>query len=116
MEEAAGLLGISVRQVRRVMAAYREEGAAAVAHGNRGRVPINKVDDALRARIVELARTTSAGINHVHMSELLDERETIRISRSTLRRLLGEAGVPGGGCSCRWMEASTPGWKTGDRC
>ena len=37
--EAAAALGRSVRQVRRMLAAYRKEGAAALAHGNRGRTP-----------------------------------------------------------------------------
>lgn len=95
IREAAGLLNVSERQVRRVLAAYRKEGAEALAHGNRGRVPVNTVDDATRARIVELARTTYAGFNCVHMSEQLVEREKITISRSTLRRLLMEAGIPG---------------------
>ncbi len=35
--EAAQGLGLCLRQVRRLMAAYRKEGAAALAHGNRGR-------------------------------------------------------------------------------
>ncbi|HUY08139.1 MAG TPA: helix-turn-helix domain-containing protein [Candidatus Dormibacteraeota bacterium] len=33
---AAGLLGISERQVKRLRAEYRREGASALAHGNRG--------------------------------------------------------------------------------
>ena len=37
--QAAEVLGISERQVRRVLAAYRREGAAALVHGNRGRQP-----------------------------------------------------------------------------
>ncbi|HUY09855.1 MAG TPA: helix-turn-helix domain-containing protein, partial [Candidatus Dormibacteraeota bacterium] len=37
--EAAGLLGISERQVKRLRAAYRQEGAAGLVHGNRGRRP-----------------------------------------------------------------------------
>ena len=44
--EAAGVLELSVRQVRRLLARYRKEGAAALAHGNRGRSPYNKLDDA----------------------------------------------------------------------
>ena len=32
-EEAAGLMGLSLRQVRRLLAAYRKEGVAALAHG-----------------------------------------------------------------------------------
>jgi hypothetical protein len=35
--EAAVVLEVSVRQVRRLLAAYRQEGVAALAHGNRGR-------------------------------------------------------------------------------
>ena len=32
--EAARVLGLSLRQVRRIVAAYRKEGAASLAHGN----------------------------------------------------------------------------------
>jgi hypothetical protein len=35
--EAAGLLGLSVRQVQRLRGAYAQQGAAALVHGNRGR-------------------------------------------------------------------------------
>ncbi|GAF80179.1 unnamed protein product, partial [marine sediment metagenome] len=35
--EAAEVLGLSLRHVKRILAAYRKEGAAALAHGNRGR-------------------------------------------------------------------------------
>ena len=34
---AGELLGLSERHLSRILAAYREEGAAALAHGNRGR-------------------------------------------------------------------------------
>jgi transposase len=34
--EAAGLLGMSERQFRRLVAAYREEGVASLPHGNCG--------------------------------------------------------------------------------
>jgi hypothetical protein len=44
--EAAELLGVSIRQVRRLRAAYRERGAAALAHGNRGRRPAHALDPA----------------------------------------------------------------------
>ena len=40
-EQAATLLGVSTRHTRRILTAYRKEGAAAVAHGNRGRRPSN---------------------------------------------------------------------------
>ena len=37
--QAAEVLGVSPRHVRRMLAACREHGAAALAHGNRGRRP-----------------------------------------------------------------------------
>ena len=39
--QAAEVLGVSERHARRLLNAYRKEGAAALAHGNRGRQPHN---------------------------------------------------------------------------
>ena len=74
-------------------ATYRAEGAAGLAHGNRGRAPGHRTPEALRARLVELARTTYAGVNRAHLAELLAEREGITITERTLRRILDEAGL-----------------------
>ena len=37
--QSAKLMGVSERHTWRLLAAYRKEGAVAVAHGNRGRKP-----------------------------------------------------------------------------
>jgi len=57
---AGELLGVSVRQVRRLRAAFRQEGMAAVIHGNCGRQPVNGTD----AGLVERLRTTYDSIGH----------------------------------------------------
>ena len=41
IREATEILGISERQGWRLLAAYREEGAVGLAHGNRGKKPIH---------------------------------------------------------------------------
>lgn len=92
---AAELLGLSERQVRRLLAGYRRDGAAAVAHGNRGRTPAHALAPDLVARVVALVRDRYAHCNHQHLSELLAEREGIVLPRSSLRRVLLAAGVPG---------------------
>ena len=92
IEQAARILGLSTRQVGRLLARYGD-GPAALAHGNRGRPPANRLDDALRAHLIELARTTYAGVNHAHLAELLAEREGIAVAERTLRRILAEAGL-----------------------
>ena len=86
-------MGVSTRHTRRILAAYGEEGAAALAHGNRGRRPANATPSALASEAVRLARSRYAGVNHTHLSELLREREGIDIGRDTLRKILANAGV-----------------------
>ena len=52
--QAAEIMGVSERHTKRLMAAYRREGAAALAHGNRGRRPHNAVPEAAAAAVVKL--------------------------------------------------------------
>ena len=92
--QAAEVLGVSERHSWRLLAAYRKEGAAALAHGNRGRKPRNTVADDEAAAVVRLASTTYAGANHTHLTELLRDREGIDLSRPTVRRILTRAGIP----------------------
>ena len=93
--EGGGILGLSLRHVRRLLAAYRKEGAEALAHGNRGRRPYHALDASLRERVVELAQSIYSGCNTQHLTELLAEREGIVLSRSSVRRILLEAGIRG---------------------
>src|SRR3990172_5193323 len=92
--EAAQLVGVSERHMWRLLAAYRKEGAAALAQVNRGRMHINVTPPNIQAQVVTLARDRYKGVNHTHLTELLAEREGIVLSRSTLRRLLSGAGLP----------------------
>ena len=92
--QAAELMDLSERHARRLLAAYRELGAEALAHGNHGRRPHNAVPEAVAATVVRLAATRYGGANHTHLTELLDEQEGIAIGRSTVRRILVRAGMP----------------------
>ncbi len=91
---AAEVMGVSERHAWRILAAYRREGAAALAHGNRSRKPHNTVSDAEADAVVTLASTDYVGANHTHLSELLREREDIDLSRQTVHRILARAGIP----------------------
>ena len=75
LDQAATLMGVSARHTRRILAAYREEGAAALAHGHRGRRAPNKTPETLRSEVLRLARSRYSETNHTHLSELLRERE-----------------------------------------
>ena len=93
LDQAAEVMGVTPRHARRILAAYRECGAAALAHDHRGRRPTNATPGGLVTEVVHLARTRYAGVNHTHLAELLAEREGILIGRTTLRRVLLDAGL-----------------------
>ena len=93
LDQAATLMGVSPRHTRRILADYRKNGAASLAHGHRGRKPANAIPEAIRSRVVHLARTVYEGANHTHLSELLSEREGLDMGRTTLRRILVNAGL-----------------------
>ena len=92
--EATAIFGLSERHTWRMLAAYRKEGAAALAHGNRGRRPGNAVAEETRRKVIALARTRYLGFNHTHLAEIMAEREGMVLSRSTVRSILLSAGLP----------------------
>jgi len=93
ISEAALMLGLSERSVWRLKAGFRQEGPAALVHGNRGRTLPRRVPESLKRRLLKLATTRYDGGNDSHLAELLAEREGITLSRVTVRRVLRAAGV-----------------------
>ena len=93
LDQAATVMRVSQHHVRRMLTAYRDKGASALAHGLRGQQPHNATAETTRDRMLRLACTQHAGTNHTHLSELLSEREGIDIARTTLRRILVNAGL-----------------------
>jgi hypothetical protein len=79
-DEAAELLGLSVRQVQRLHSAFRWRGVRALIHGNRGRRPVNALDVELTRRVVELAKDTYSGFNRPG-PRLVDSLELLIASR-----------------------------------
>lgn len=84
---AAQMLGLTLRQVRRLLSAYRRKGACALAHGNRGRRPAHALDESVTQSVVGLSGTKYAGFNNCHLTEFLSEREGITLSVSSVRRI-----------------------------
>ena len=93
MAEAAELMRVNERHAWRLLATYRKEGAAGVAHGNRGRRPSTATSPETQEQVTALAKGRYAGFNRSHLTELLAEREGVRLSRSTVRRVLLAGGV-----------------------
>jgi len=91
-KQAAQRLGLSLRQIRRMIASYREKGAAGLVHGNRGRKPNNRVDETVREKIIGLSKKEYQDYNDSHFTEELAEKHAVEVSRSTVRRLRRQAG------------------------
>jgi hypothetical protein len=94
MNEAAQVLRLSIRQVRRLRRRAEREGRQVVLHGNRERVPPHALDPVTRERIVALRRTTYRDFNDAHFSEKLATLEPpLVVSVRTVRRVLRAAGI-----------------------
>ena len=90
-EEAAGMLGLGLRQVQRLCAAYRDQGAGGLVSGKRGRQSNRRLPDELRRRAMELVRARYADFGPTLAAEKLAELHSLTVSRETLRKWMVEA-------------------------
>jgi transposase len=94
ISEAAGLLGLSERQVFRLKKGVLEEGAAFIIHKNKGRKPAHAISDAIKKEVITLRQSDSyRDANFAHFKELLEQRECINLSYSSVHRILSDAGI-----------------------
>jgi transposase len=91
--EAAALLGVSDRQLKRLKRSYDSADAEWVHHGNQGRQPVNAIAPEVRERVIELAIGKYAGFNDSHLHEKLTRNEGLTLSRASVQRILREAGT-----------------------
>jgi len=92
--DAAAMLRLSVRQVFRLKARVRTQGARGIIHGNTGRRPANAKPLSLRQRVLELRETKFPKYNDYHFAEALEEEYRLKVNPETLRRWLRAGGIP----------------------
>ena len=92
--QAAGVLDVSVRQIRRLVKRVRADGAAGVCHRSRGKPSNRRTAPRRKARVLKLFQTRYADFGPTFACEKLAEREGITVSDETLRGWLKAAGVP----------------------
>jgi transposase len=93
MEQVAAHLQCSLRHAYRLKARYRQVGACGMGHGNRGKRSPRRIAEAVREEICQLVKGVYQGCNQRHVRDLLEERDTISISRASLRRIMNERGL-----------------------
>lgn len=90
--EAAEILLLSARQIRRIVKRIRAEGDKGVLHKGRGRPSNRRILGKIRDKVIQLYRKQYADFGPTLASEKLLERDGIRVSDETLRRWLLEEG------------------------
>lgn len=104
LTEAAGLVGLSYRQTKRVYALYRARGARGLVHGNVGRRSNHAWSVADEERVVALIRSHYSGpaakgpgqrFGPTLVSEHLASEHGIRVAVTTVTRRMRTAGLWG---------------------
>lgn len=92
-KEAAQLVSLSERQIRRIVKRIRREGDKGVCHKSRGKASNRRFPEKLKDRTVRLYKTTYADFGPTLFAEKLEEREGISLSRETVRAWLKGEGL-----------------------
>ena len=92
--EAVGLMGLSERQVRRLVQRVRAEGDEGICHRARGRPSNHRIPKRVKARALRLFREKYRDFNLAHATEKLEEVHGITLHAETLRLWLKAADIP----------------------
>ena len=90
---AANVLGLSRRQVHRLLKKFQTDGPAAIRHKARGRASNNRIDPAVRELAVTLVRENYSDFGPTFAAEKLEEDHGLKVSRETLRKWMQDAGI-----------------------
>jgi len=92
--QAAEELGVSARQIRRLLKRLKVEGDKVVIHGLRGRPSNRKTSMEQREKIIQiLSQEVYRGFGPTLASEYLGEKHQIEIGREALRQIMIGAGL-----------------------
>ena len=90
---ASKKLGISRRQIDRLIIKYKEGGKSAFVHGNRGHVPSKTLDKSISEDIILLYKNKYQDWNFNHFKEFLKKDENICVSYDFIYKTLTKAGI-----------------------
>jgi transposase len=91
--EAAEMLGISTRQVKRLWQAYRKKGAKGLVSQRRGRPSNNRMDAGIAQQALDLIKEKYEDFGPTLAHEKLTEVHQLQLSRESVRRIMIEEGV-----------------------
>ncbi len=90
---ASKKLGLSRRQIDRLIIKYKENGKSAFIHGNRSKKPVNALDNSISEDIILLYKTKYYDFNFSHFKEFLKNEENINVSYNFIYKTLTKADI-----------------------
>lgn len=92
-QEAGTLLGLTDRQIRRLLRRVEQEGEQGLVHRGRGKPSNRRISEKRKAKVLTLYEERYGDFGPTLAVEKLAERDGITLSDETLRRWLRERGV-----------------------
>jgi transposase len=92
-KEAARMLKLSVRQIKRLFKAYKAQGAKGLISARRGKPSNHRMDAQVEQRTLDLLKEKYAGFGPTLAHEKLTEVHGIGISRESVRQLMITEGL-----------------------
>src|SRR5512134_1274625 len=88
--EAGRILDLSTRQIKRLLRAYRQKGAAGLVSKHRGRRSNNRLAEEVKRQALNLLKTKYQGCGPTLAHEKLVEKEKLQLSDESVRKLMIE--------------------------
>lgn len=90
-KEASKALGLTIRQINRLLIKYKEEGEKGFVHKNRGKESKRKISQAMKKEIIDLYVGEYFDYNFTHYYEEIQEK--YNLSYKTIDNILTEADI-----------------------
>jgi transposase len=90
---AAEVLGVGIRQIKRLLRAYRREGAAGLVSKQRGKPSHHQIDQGTEQAALDLLKGRYADFGPTLAHEKLVEREGLKLSLGSVRKIMIAEGI-----------------------
>ena len=91
--KASEMLNISIRQIQRLLEAYRANGAAGIISRKRAKVSNNKISDTIKDYAITLIKQHYKDFGPTLAAEKLLEKHDLKVSVETVRNLMTKAEI-----------------------
>lgn len=92
-KEAGKILGLSTRQIKRLLKRYRQDGAAGLVSRHRGRKANNRLSEEVKRKALNLLKTKYQDFGPTLAHEKLVEKDKFKLSDESVRKLMIAEGL-----------------------